>query len=149
MAHTCTHSTKTELAKEFWAIWREDYLRNLPRNKGVSDLKKTQVGTIVLVESEDWWMEWPMGIVTKMHAGKDRVGRAIEVKTKKGIITRPIQRLHVLEVDSPVHYQNVLSISDKRTTDQTFPSYERTKYDFRSHLGTWWTHKSQLTVFQT
>ena len=60
MAHTCTHSTKTELAEEFWAILREDYL---PRNKGVSDLKKTQVGTIL--ESEDWWMEWPMGIVTK------------------------------------------------------------------------------------
>ena len=110
------YTAQTELAKGFWAIWREEYLRNLPPNKGASDVKEIQVGTIVLVESEGWRMEWPMGIVTKVFPGKDGVGRAIEVKTKRGIITRPVQRLHILEVYSPP--QPGVTNTQSHSTDQ-------------------------------
>ena len=104
------------MAKGFWAIWREDYSRYLPPNKGTSDLKKTLFGTIVLVESWGWRMEWPFGRVTKVHPGKDGMGKTIEVNTKKGIITRPVQRLNILEVGSPS--QPGVTNTEPHSTDQ-------------------------------
>ena len=44
------------------------------------------------------------------------MGRAIEVKTKRGIITRPVQRLHILEVHSPP--QPCVTNTQSHSTDQ-------------------------------
>ena len=39
-----------------------------------------------------------MGIVVEEFPGKDGILRCVKIKTSKGMITRPVQRLHHLEI---------------------------------------------------
>ena len=41
--------------------------------------------------------KWPMERVEKLFPGKDGLVRTVELKTQKGNLCRPIQRLHRLE----------------------------------------------------
>ena len=45
-------------------------------------------------------MYWPLGVVVDMFPGKDNITRSVKVRTSKGVICRPVQRLHDLEVTS-------------------------------------------------
>ena len=53
-------------------------------------------------------MSWPLGVIVKTFPGKDGIIRAVSVKTSKGIFTRPIQKLHDLELDSEVSHEKEL-----------------------------------------
>ena len=44
--------------------------------------------------------KWPPGRVEKVHLGKDGLVRTATVRVQKSILTRPVQRLHRLEVES-------------------------------------------------
>ena len=44
--------------------------------------------------------KWPMGRVDRLLPGKDGLIRTVILKTKKGILRRPVQRLHRLEASS-------------------------------------------------
>ena len=39
-----------------------------------------------------------MGIVHRVYSGRDGLVRTVQVKTTKGLLTRPIQRIHDLEM---------------------------------------------------
>ena len=39
-----------------------------------------------------------MGIVHRVYPGRDGLVRTVEVKTAKGLLTRPIRRIHNLEM---------------------------------------------------
>ena len=52
-------------------------------------------------------MSWPLGVIVKTFPGKDGIIRAVSVKTSKGVFTRPIQKLHDLELDSEVSHETV------------------------------------------
>ena len=39
------------------------------------------------------------GIVQEVFPGRDGVIRAVRIKTVKGIVTRPIQKVHDLEIN--------------------------------------------------
>lgn len=43
-------------------------------------------------------MKWSLGVVKKLHVGKDGVPRAADLDTRKGSRTRAIQRLYNLEI---------------------------------------------------
>ena len=43
-------------------------------------------------------LQWPMGIVHRVYPGRDGLVRTVEVKTANGLLTRPIQRIHDLEM---------------------------------------------------
>ena len=47
-------------------------------------------------------LQWPMGIVQEVFPGRDGVIRAVRIKTVKGMVTRPIQKVHDLEINSCV-----------------------------------------------
>lgn len=90
---------KRQLDK-FWKMWSDDYLRNLPPTvKGFvpnCDLKK---GSIVLLrENNVPRMNWPLGIITNVFPGSDGIVRGVNVRTAKGELRRPIQKLHDLEI---------------------------------------------------
>ncbi|XP_054259920.1 uncharacterized protein LOC128984608 [Macrosteles quadrilineatus] len=78
--------------------FKKEYLGFLKSsNKLKSD--DINVGDVVLVQIEDRRrITWPLGIVIKLFPGKDGKVRLVQVKTKKGLILRPIQRLYPLEV---------------------------------------------------
>ena len=90
---------ETHAVNEFWKIWQDSYIRNLPPmgiKKPNNDIK---VGTLVLVREEGKpRLQWPLGIVTKTFAGRDGLTRAVELKTNKGKFTRALQMLHKLEL---------------------------------------------------
>ena len=64
--------------------------------RGKRDLK---VGSVVLIREEGKSrLKWPLGMVTKVHEGKDGLIRAVDLKTGNGQLTRPVQKLHKLEI---------------------------------------------------
>lgn len=83
----------------FWSVWSSDYLRSLP----VSVSKFSQKGeprksSVVLIHDNTPRMQWKMGVIEKLYPGRDGKVRTADVRTSKGVLTRPIQRLHDLEI---------------------------------------------------
>ena len=84
----------------FWRIWSDDYLRNLPPSV-VKFQKRGQLkeGSVVLIHEENLpRLRWPVGVVVKLYPGRDGRVRAVDVRTKRGVFTRSVQRLHDLEL---------------------------------------------------
>ena len=53
-------------------------------------------------------LSWPLGVIVETFPGNDGIIRAVSVKTSKGVFTRPIQKLHDLELDSQVSMERNL-----------------------------------------
>ena len=92
------YEMRAEVMNEFWAVWRDEYIKNLPPYRGNTHGKEVKIGSVVLIEGEGRRLDWPLGLITKVHEGKDGLIRAVTLKTQKGLIQRPIQRLRDLEV---------------------------------------------------
>jgi hypothetical protein len=87
--------------EQCWNIFSQNYLMCLPScvekfRKGNSEMK---VGSLILVKKDAPTprMQWPLGVVTKLHIGSDGKCRAVELRTSKGMRTRDVRRLHILE----------------------------------------------------
>ena len=86
------------LGKQFWDIWRDEYLRNLNPfigNKNHNDIK---IGLVVLIEDEGPKLTWPLGVIEEIFIGKDNIIRSVKLRTAQGHLIRPIQKLRNLEV---------------------------------------------------
>ena len=60
---------------------------------------KVSVGDVVIVKSDDKNRgNWPLAIVQRIFPGKDGVVRAVELKTSKGTLERPVQHLYPMEL---------------------------------------------------
>lgn len=58
-----------------------------------------KIGDIVLVGTDDKKrLNWPLAKVIKLFPGKDGIVRLVKLKTSKGDLLRPIQRLYPLEL---------------------------------------------------
>ena len=90
---------KRQLDK-FWKMWSDDYLRNLPPTvKGFKPNCNVKKGSVVLLREDNVpRMNWPLGIITDVFPGRDGIIRCVNVKTAKGVLCRPIQKLHDLEI---------------------------------------------------
>jgi hypothetical protein len=85
----------------FWDIWSTDYIRNLPPWKGSSSVSEVEVGSVVLIQEDNQpRLKWLFGVITELFPGKDGVIRAVKLKTATGELTRPVSRLHNLELVS-------------------------------------------------
>ena len=92
-------AVRRQLLDRFWALWSTEYLRNLPPLKGSNSKGNIKEGSVVLVREDGIpRLQWPIGVITKLYPGKDGVVRAVDLKTARGTLTRPIQRLHSLEI---------------------------------------------------
>ncbi|XP_064638293.1 uncharacterized protein LOC135494310 [Lineus longissimus] len=90
---------RQKLANHFWKRWQNEYLPSLTvRKKWETEKPPVEVGSIVLI-SEDRTPRgsWLLGRVDEVYMGKDGICRTVAVRTKKGVLKRPIQRLHHLE----------------------------------------------------
>lgn len=86
--------------EDFWKIWSKEYIRNLPfayqRFKKQGNL---QIGSVVLIREDNLpRMKWLLGVVEKLHEGRDGIPRAVDLRTVHGRKTRAVQRLHDLEI---------------------------------------------------
>ncbi|KAJ8042351.1 hypothetical protein HOLleu_13381 [Holothuria leucospilota] len=84
----------------FWEKWRCDYLRNLPPAiKKFRSKSNLEVGSVVLVNEDNVpRMKWPLAVVVELYRGRDNLVRSVKLRTAKGIISRPFQRLYCLEM---------------------------------------------------
>lgn len=71
------------------------------RKKWVNEQPALKIGDVMLI-SEDKVSrgKWPIGRVERLLPGKDGLIRTVVLKTKKGLLRRPVQRLPRLEASS-------------------------------------------------
>ena len=91
---------REKLMAKFWTVWQNDYLRSLPHSvRKFKSRGRLQVGSVVLIREDNVpRLRWAIGVVTKLHPGSDGVVRAADIRTAGGVRTRPLQRLHDLEM---------------------------------------------------
>ncbi|XP_045541691.1 uncharacterized protein LOC106718201 isoform X2 [Papilio machaon] len=89
------HKIRGELRTRF----NNEYLTELVQ-RGREKCGGIKVGDVVLVESEERRVKWPLGLVVQVYTGKDGVDRTAKVKTMAGFKVRPFQRLYQLELSS-------------------------------------------------
>ena len=102
------------LLNHFWKRWRLEYLHKLSvRNKWQVEHPPVKIGDVVLISDDKVQRgKWPMGRITQVHPGKDGFVRTVTLKTQKGELKRPVQRLHRLEME-----QNSLEREQEKTSE--------------------------------
>ncbi|PFX31375.1 hypothetical protein AWC38_SpisGene3829 [Stylophora pistillata] len=91
-----------KLINHFWQRWRREYLLQLSvRNKWVNEQPALKTGDVVPI-SEDKVSrgKWPIGRVERLLPGKDSLICIVVLKTKKGPLRRPVQRLQRLDASN-------------------------------------------------
>ncbi|XP_073823930.1 uncharacterized protein [Musca autumnalis] len=78
--------------------WKEEYLKELTkRNKWKNPDDNVKVNDMVVVKEDNIPPnEWRLGRIVKVLPGVDQLVRVAEVKTERGLITRPVVKLVVL-----------------------------------------------------
>ncbi|XP_043207007.1 uncharacterized protein LOC122373228 [Amphibalanus amphitrite] len=91
---------RQDLLSRFWDVWQADYLKNLPHSvRKFKSRGRLQIGSVVLIREDNVpRLSWLMGVVQRLHPSSDGVVRSADVRTTRGVRTRPVQRLHDLEV---------------------------------------------------
>ena len=91
------------LYQQFWKRWRIEYLTSLQRrNKWVNPQPNLQINDVVIVHDNNLpSTQWLLGKVIQLHPGDDGKVRVVQIKTKNGILKRPVQKLSRLPVVEP------------------------------------------------
>ena len=91
------------VATHIWNRWLREYLPCLiTRKKWLQPTANVKIGDLVLVV--DYAVPrgcWPLGRIVKVFPGHDNIVRSAEVKTKFGVMKRPVTKLALLEECSP------------------------------------------------
>ena len=87
------------MCDHFWRRWRKEYLPTLSvRHKWKTEQRNLKTGDLVIVVQDNApRSSWTLGRVVRPVPGTDGRVRAAEVRTSRGIYTRPVAKLCVLE----------------------------------------------------
>ncbi|GBM94979.1 hypothetical protein AVEN_9025-1 [Araneus ventricosus] len=93
---------RSKLFNDLRQLFRREYLGQLvQRNRDKNCVREPRLGEIVLVgDDTKKRLFWPLAKIIGLIRGKDGKVRTVRVKTQKGCMVRPIQRLFPLEVQS-------------------------------------------------
>ena len=91
------------VATHIWNRWLREYLPGLiTHKKWLQSTANVKMGDLVLVSEHAVPRGyWPLGRIVKVFPGHDNVVRSAEVKTKFGVMRRPVTKLALLEECSP------------------------------------------------
>lgn len=88
------HEVRQHLKQRF----KCEYLSSLSYYKNNRCGGAITVGDIVLIGADDVKrLDWPLGKVIEIFTGRDGVVRSVKLRTAKGEVTRPVQKLYWLE----------------------------------------------------
>lgn len=85
-----------QITQHFWNRWAIEYLQELQqRNKWIQKAQpQPKIGDLVYIcDTPSTPLQWPMGVITDLHPGKDSIVRVVTVKTATGSLTRPIVKI--------------------------------------------------------
>jgi len=113
------------LQSHFWSRWLREYLPGLTvRQKWTKEEMPLKKNDVVLISEDNIPRgKWKLGKIVDTFPGKDGRIRTVRVQTKKGMINRPVQKLHLLEeyndeiLDgrcAPLHTAKVQEMEDPR-----------------------------------
>ncbi|XP_059052926.1 uncharacterized protein LOC131847378 [Achroia grisella] len=89
-----------KLREDFRQRFKTEYLTTLVQ-KGKEKTNDLKIGDVVLIETDEKRIKWPLGVVTNIFTGRDQVCRTAQLKTSTGLKIRPFQKLYQLEVSDP------------------------------------------------
>lgn len=91
-----------QMVQHFWKRWSNEYLNTLQqRKKWVKDSPGLDIGDVVLLQHDFLPpTEWLMGVIIKIHPGKDDRVRVVTVKTPRGDKKRAASKLSKLPIPS-------------------------------------------------
>ncbi|KAJ8979701.1 hypothetical protein NQ317_000986 [Molorchus minor] len=79
--------------------FRQEYLSQLLLIHSKMPITEFKIGDVVLVESDNRKrLDWPLGVIEEVFPGKDGKSRLVKLRTSRGTLLRPIQRLYPLEI---------------------------------------------------
>ena len=86
------------IVRRFWQRWSSEYFPILNRyNKWRSPTRNLSVGDVVLLKEDKVISnKWPLGRVTQVYPGTDKLVRVATIRTSKGTYKRPVTKLAVL-----------------------------------------------------
>ncbi|XP_064621089.1 uncharacterized protein LOC135483944 [Lineus longissimus] len=87
------------LSRIFWNRWTKEYLTELNQLRKWTEVRDNlHEGDVVLVaEDNTRKLDWKLGRVEEIFPGRDGLVRSVLVKTKSGLMRRPVQKLRLLE----------------------------------------------------
>lgn len=90
-----------QLKQTFWRQWSSEYLSQLQsRPKWLKTTQNLDIGNLVLIKDERLPpLNWLMGRIVEIHPGNDGLVRVASVRTKNGVLKRPITKLCLLPID--------------------------------------------------
>ncbi|UYV78173.1 hypothetical protein LAZ67_16000366 [Cordylochernes scorpioides] len=88
------------MVQHLWRQWSTDYIHNLQqRHKWRTPRPNVATGSLVLVREEHVPpAKWIMGRVVEIHPGKDGLVRVVSIRTRAGLLKRPLVKLALLPV---------------------------------------------------
>ena len=114
MVRKARHHQK--LREHFWRRWRAEYLTSLREHDKVKNhpgTRNIQHGDIVLIHDDTPRNKWKLGVVIKLHPGKDGLTRAATLRTaNRRELSRPIEKLYPLEVQTSMDQRNIEAIHE-------------------------------------
>ena len=82
--------------------WSKEYVRSLRERHTKSGGEQTphpSVGEVVIIKDESQNRNaWMLGVVEKLIVGRDGVVRGAKLRAGRGVLERPVQHLHPLEL---------------------------------------------------
>lgn len=87
------------IVDQFWKRWLREYLPRLQeRSKWNAPRRNIAVNDVVLVVDQSAPRgSWPLARVLEVNKGRDGYVRSVKLKTKSSILTRPVNKLCLLE----------------------------------------------------
>ncbi|KAG7295329.1 hypothetical protein JYU34_022341 [Plutella xylostella] len=98
---------------DIWNRWRSEYLTQLSkRSKWRKPQDNINMNDVVIIKEDNLPPgKWALGRVVDLHPGSDGHVRVVTLKTKNGLLKRPIVKLAVLPIDKEDRSQTSSSSS--------------------------------------
>ncbi|XP_051156740.1 uncharacterized protein LOC127278863 [Leptopilina boulardi] len=88
-----------KLMRDLRERFRIEYLGQLVLKKEKKEVRKVNIGDVVLIGDDNHKrMDWPLARIVNVIPGRDGKVRVFILRTKNGLLKRPIQRIYPLEI---------------------------------------------------
>ena len=97
---TVSYRRKQQIMDHLRQRFRQEYLSQLIlKGNSSKDFRAIQVGDVVLIGDDSRKrIDWPLAKIEELIQGRDGIARVAILKTKDGLLKRPLQRIYPLEI---------------------------------------------------